>query len=343
MRNRRRCFRIPVRGSRRNAVLEVDRRRVPVQVRDESAEGFAVAASRDPRVQAGDVVRLRTESGWSEVQVVHVDSGQPAGSDGDPQAHKGQPAFRLGLKRLRDLPAPEDQPTKISWTARPRHAALVPSTVPTVVQGVLFTLIVVGIPAVAIGLLWHFRDPLVRQLGRWVDRFPVPSPPKSSGPPNQDLWPDWNSLVRKPAEAAERLASDPGSSSEPEDSTGSTKEDLPAVIRRLPGATAFLLDEVVEALELTDSQQNEIRRIFDSTAEAIRKLQQRRPYDTRQERAGKRDLVFQESQRSVLKLLTDKQRAQWDALRADPAQEPEVQEDDGPEGTGARQDDRPPE
>lgn len=151
--DRRRTFRCRIRDLRWDAALKVGWRKVPARVLNESAEGFAVVALRHPRVEAGDVVQLRTPSGWSEARVVYVKRDASAADGGTP-GNRPKGPVRLGLKRLGDLPLPAERPGKIGWLL---PAALWPSSFPTVVAGVLFVLIVVGIPTVAIALLCHFR------------------------------------------------------------------------------------------------------------------------------------------------------------------------------------------
>ena len=81
------------------------------------------------------------------------------------------------------------------------------------------------------------------------------------------------------------------------------------MVRRLAGATALTLSEVVQRLQLSDQQQAQIRRIVNGTIENMRRLRleaaskgvQRRQF------AQRRDELLSESRRQALDLLTPKQ------------------------------------
>ena len=87
------------------------------------------------------------------------------------------------------------------------------------------------------------------------------------------------------------------------------------MIGRLPGANPFASEEVAQALGLSGSQQEEIERIIDLSSEAVRQIQQRWPDQTRQEQDEKRRILLDEARRRVLGLLTEEQRARWQALQ----------------------------
>ena len=76
-----------------------------------------------------------------------------------------------------------------------------------------------------------------------------------------------------------------------------------------------MLKEVVRELALTESQQEEIRRIADLSAEAIRQVRVRWPNETRQQHDQKRQILLVEARRRALEVLTDEQLARWQALQ----------------------------
>src|SRR5438552_19101389 len=92
--DQRASFRFPVPSGHEQAVLRVGRRDVDVRVVNTSATGFLLAVPQ-LEVKEGDVLRLLTETGWSEVRVAFV------GNSGE--------ECRLGVERIRDLASELDQ------------------------------------------------------------------------------------------------------------------------------------------------------------------------------------------------------------------------------------------
>jgi hypothetical protein len=68
----RKTYRCAVPGSRQEAVLSVGRRRIQVQLENESSGGFAAWCERDPRLKRDDEAYLHTALAKFEVRVAYV-------------------------------------------------------------------------------------------------------------------------------------------------------------------------------------------------------------------------------------------------------------------------------
>jgi hypothetical protein len=88
--DQRKSVRILVPASQAEAVLCRGRQQVAVQMVDASAGGLALAAPDSLKLVAGDLLRLGTEAGWQEVQVVRLENY----ADG----------LLVGVERIADIP-----------------------------------------------------------------------------------------------------------------------------------------------------------------------------------------------------------------------------------------------
>jgi Spy/CpxP family protein refolding chaperone len=86
------------------------------------------------------------------------------------------------------------------------------------------------------------------------------------------------------------------------------------MIRDLPGATVFVLPEVIRQLKLTDAQQEQIRRIIDAVAAALQELDLLADTATRKELSEKRATIFERARRDAFGILTEEQRLRWQEL-----------------------------
>jgi hypothetical protein len=98
----RRSFRCSLPPGQQAAVLEVGRQRYAVRLLNESVDGAAVCAERDPGVKPDDVVRLSTTFGQFEARVVHIERPEPAEND----VSREKPQLNLGLVWVRELGMP---------------------------------------------------------------------------------------------------------------------------------------------------------------------------------------------------------------------------------------------
>ncbi|MCE5267770.1 MAG: hypothetical protein LLG00_07780 [Planctomycetaceae bacterium] len=115
------------------ARLVVGEKSCDVQITDESAGGFGVRTCEPLEVNQGDVVQLRTDSGWFELRVARVE--QPDGE------------VALGLERIRELPMVADSGPNVF---RQVLAILAPSIdiaqLVSIVLGLMLAVAIVGVP-----------------------------------------------------------------------------------------------------------------------------------------------------------------------------------------------------
>jgi hypothetical protein len=145
-----------------------------------------------------------------------------------------------------------------------------------VVRWLFWTFSIVGIPLAVAALVWY-SDTIVEWYQTWRDGF-------------------------RKAEAVATEADSPA-------------ERLRAAIR-LPGAAVFTVPEVAHALELTNDQQGEIRRIVAMTEDAFRVLDPEVRKAGRQAETEVGRKVLDAARQEALRILTPEQRRRWDALVA---------------------------
>jgi hypothetical protein len=90
--NQRSSFRCQTIDPDQQAILQIGRKQVVVTLLDQSVGGFALQAPRRTRIGLGQVVTVRTNMGWSEAEVVHIEQEATL--------------TRIGLRRLQELPDP---------------------------------------------------------------------------------------------------------------------------------------------------------------------------------------------------------------------------------------------
>jgi hypothetical protein len=278
---KRNAFRCPVSQPEHVALLRVGKKRqMRVQLLDESAGGFAVLADRHPGVQAGDVVRLCTESGWHEVRVVHVCKHRPAVAEGESLGESEGPQFRVGFERLRDLAPREGARCLRAWFGRLGIGRSLPLFSSAAVVVVVLLLSVTAALAAGAAILHQIVN------------------------------------SRPTSQSALSQLEEPISSSAPSRNADGPSQTMPT-IARLPGASPFASKEVARELELSQSQQEEIGRIVDLSGEAVRQIPLRWPGQTREQHDEKRQILLDEARRRILQLLTEEQRDRWEALQGD--------------------------
>ncbi len=326
------AFRCRVPGSRRDSVLRVGKKQIPVQVLDESAGGFAVLVNRHPGVGPDDVVRLCTESGWHEVRVVHVCKHEPAISVGSGNGQNQARQFRIGLERLRDLATWEANRGFRAWFDRLRIGGFLPLGSSTVVVGVVIAVSAASVLAAGTVVLKHIGDfgPTPNKaVSRRVNSSPRAESTSrsyrrvSQGPSTLDRGDPTGTEPTPPSDSSRDHPTGAFGSdslverSSPTALSGTADDSPPLVdtIRRLPGASPFGLKEVARELGLSQEQQEEIQRIIELSSEAIRQIRVRWPNQTRQQHDQKRRILLDEARRRVLELLTEEQRARWEALQ----------------------------
>jgi len=290
--DQRKSFRIPVSGPAREAVLTVGQTEVPVGLLDESAGGFAVLADQRPDVEPGDIARLTRNSDRFEVRVAHVTEQASDATEGG----AAEPQFRLGLERLRELDPAEGPAQEAGWLSR-----LSPQG--RLAMGGSFTVVGIGLGTVIVAALIAAAVLTSGTEHSLVDGF--------AGVEGSHAI-SWESPLGASAETASRSSARSSAQTRPAAGSG---ESWSTTIRRLPGATAFLLKEVVEYLALSESQQEQIRQIAETTAERMQRSAEDLQGANRRKRSELRTRLLDKARQQVLDLLTDEQRDRWNALQ----------------------------
>lgn len=160
------AFRVHVPVGQDEAVLRLGGRDVVVRIVNISATGFALDCPQ-LNVHGGDLLRLHTSAGWSEVRIVFVEL-----NDG---------GCRLGVETVRDLSNESDHATT-DW----RYLLLLPyhqvggAGGLLIVSGLLVALVVIGVPLLANVWPPAKNFDVSSAVNRLATQLVKDSPPKSS-------------------------------------------------------------------------------------------------------------------------------------------------------------------
>jgi len=271
----RKSFRCRASVSDGRAELQIGQRRIPVQLRDESAGGFAVIAVECPEVKRSDVMQLHLDSRVFNVCLIHLFE------DESPAPGRGGRIYRIGLQRLGETmePPKADPPYRSLLSAVFRGLFPSARTLSTP-SGLVLAVVVVAAPLVFAAIFYYFyRTTPAAPAGGWA----------RTGDAN----------------AADRTQA-AGAASQ----TSSGASDW-ATIARLPGASALLASPVIHELGLTEKQQRRIGEIVDQTAEAFKQLDLQFGGASRQEQSRMERRLLKAAREEALGLLTPEQRRQF--------------------------------
>jgi len=320
----RQSFRCPVSGARQEGELKVGEMRMPVRVLNESAGGFAVLVDGPPGVEAGALVQLRANAAWFEAKVTSITRLEPpkTADEGAEESATGGPAFRVGLCRLGEIASPDEENSRAVRRRLFFHLAqFLPSGPSMVVTGVVFAILVVLTPVIVLVLLSHRDNPVVKEVSKLGDNMIFSQLQESDGKSRRQEAPARPSAPR--SETPGPLTTDRARDvpATPPPATRAPGDEQIKRIRDLPGAMAFVLPDVIGRLELTQTQQDQIERIAQTTARAVQDLDVRWPGANRQELSQKQSAVLEQARREALDTLTEEQRTRWQEL-ADEAYSP---------------------
>lgn len=337
---RRKSYRCSIGDAEFDSELRVDQQRYPVAVVDESSGGFGVIVEGPLPLKPGDSALLRHRSGWSEVRVAHIspEESAPQQSAAAGSAGAGQFApqrMRVGLQRLRDLEMPDGSqraPWAVFGDLRAQMMWLVGSTVRSAVAGVVFAVLVVGIPAMVLGtLVVGGHSALIRLLpeSRWNERL-AESAGRAGARPARPFSPLLAGAANKGLQTAQTASAEQGASSPPAGApappaaaaasrprvspTELVPESMRETIRRLPGAAPFEVPAVARYLELTPAQQAQIANIIEQTLVAIRQMETQLRGASRQAMARYEAVLFDHARQQAEAVLDQAQRARWREL-----------------------------
>jgi len=241
-----------------------------------------VVSDRKPRVQRDDVVRLRTSAGQFEARVISVIQFVLARPPDQRKRKQSLHRYRLGLCRQRELDGPGLDKCRTavlrSWFGL---AQFFPSASPMLFWGAAIATVLIALAMGIAVLSSHLDRSLPERIVRFGRQLFVSSEAAA------DLEP-----------AAEQLGA---SADNPAlDETGLRPDEverLRKLIPQWPGATALARPEVARALRLTEDQRQRIHRIVERTTAA-----------------EPRQKAHQAARQEALGILTDTQRARWQAL-----------------------------
>jgi len=273
---RRRWPRIATPEPRPQAMLIVGRKEMPVSVLDESVGGFAILADRAPGIHAHDIVHLRNGDTIYETRVVYI--GRAAMSS-DGAASNG---FRLGLERMTEARVPPTAAEKTPWLMRLSAPDRVASQRSVLGALIMLGLLVIGASLGIVLLLAAVNGSARHAMGEWIglrEPLPTATPPKPSAP-------------------------------------NRTGRQIQEFVEQMPGAAALMAPAISEKLTLTEAQRVQIGELVDKTNAALAEFDRYFANDSRRERAEKRAMLFAESRRQALGVLTPRQRAEWEAIVA---------------------------
>lgn len=331
-RDQRQSFRCPATDSQQEAVLKVGEVRLAARVLDESAGGFAIGVAGPPRLNGNDLAQLRTEAGWFEVRISNVAAVDATATPSSNAEESPQAEYRLGLQRLREIdpPAGEQPQAARHWFRFSLVRVLTqlfPSQHSMLAVGVVFAVVVVGVPLAAVALLWHGDRPFMKTVVKWgenaVSAVVGKSKPQSHPlpPPRPDST-HRNPIISQTDAREPRGDATPQRTNAGQPASGSTADATPfaelrRTVRRLPGVMAFTLPEAVRFLGLTGAQQEAIRQIDEATARSVQDLDAKSPGGNRHELAQQRTAVLDAARRRAVETLTGQQRARWQELTAE--------------------------
>lgn len=249
-------FRCPIVRRDATGCMEVGRRRLRVQLLEESAGGFAVLLEDSGEIAIDQTAVLRIASGHFEVRIVHV---RPVGgADGD----AAQPGLCVGLERLRELDWDACQSgfrRWLGWLSPTFHRTVLPLT--------RFLLTGMAVTAFVAGVAWLLSRPQ-SPLSDWG----VVTGKRVNG---------WQPRARESVSHAKVLDSDDSIGEGEKSGVGSKRPLTPREtggllrehasvqlrdeIRTAQGAEVLLLPAVVRYLELSETQRRQIRELVEAT------------------------------------------------------------------------------
>jgi len=326
--SRRNSYRIPVAGADFDSELRVNQECYPVAVVDESAGGFGVVVEGPIPLQPNDSAWLHYRDGWTCVRVVHISPEESSAEPTDSAQLSAPGKLRLGLKRIAELQEPDDLPQS-PWAAmcdlRAHMTWLFGSGLRTALGGVIFAVLVVGVPALVLGVMFAggrekinklaADSQLTENLAQARRRARGLSAPLFSAPRGGSAAGRQDNRRTSPA-GRSNVARSSGSRSP---GRGAARADLiPSsmlrTIRSLPGASGLTVPAVVRYLELSPEQQQHIAEIVEQTGAALKELENRFQTAGRQEMAHYQAMLFERARQQAEAVLEDWQKQRWQTL-----------------------------
>jgi hypothetical protein len=329
---KRQSFRIPVTGERQTGELRFGDKRFPIQLLNESAGGFCALIDQPAGLVVGAEGLLCITNDWFEVRVANLeavrsaprveeDDGKPLPAEFFRRSEENKPevrvetsteptpvSYRIGLVRLADAFDPDFKGSFYSWaglTCQLKHMG--PGTAGVILAGIFLSAVVAFVPFTSLKVMnSDITDKKLEGGMRWIEK-------QSKGGRQTDAD-EGTSLLDYFAGGSSN-----GNSSKLSKTTlqiGGQIEELQKSIRRLPGAMPFTLPDVAKYLQLTDSQQRQIRELIDAATRMIKNLSSSGWIDANGKKTSEKE-ILDSTRKKVFDLLDDRQKTKWNELNGE--------------------------
>jgi hypothetical protein len=235
--------------------------------------------------------------------------------------------YRIGLCRLSDTFDPDIKPAYYSWAGLFCHLKQInPNTMGIIFMGIVLAMVVAIIPLSSLEFISSKSEalPIAKDVG-WINKFEKKGKTQTKKERSDS---GSSSVLESIARSASRVLPDTSNTSrtvsgalkEPAKESAIAAEvgkKIAAIrekIRRMPGATPFLTPEVVERLQLTESQQKRIKELIDSAKEAIKRIGGLLPDGRVKENEPAVKIILDAARENVIDLLDDQQKQKWAEL-----------------------------
>ena len=298
---KRRDHRFNIPNSRQDGELRFGKIRLPIQLFDQSAGGFAAISWSPPGVEIGGTGLLRTGDDWYEIRLVYVTPIDHPDADEASTLDEQQQCFRVGLFRLGDTVDPDKKAEGWSWpTLRNHFEDVMPPHSSMLGFGMLFITAMVVLPIVAILFMRNVKGDFVGDESGLEQRIAATANFDESDA-------DWEKLAPANQSGAKwifRSEDNPVSLGR----LSNFKEELLHIIPRNPGASVFLLPQVVRQLHITGEQQRQLQQIVDATSQLAADMEGQSNEALSPDQCQN---LFNAARGKAMQSLTDEQRSKW--------------------------------
>lgn len=311
--DKRKTSQFPVLSLRQEGELRFGEIHMPVRLLDQSASGIAVMAKQSPGVEVGSTGLLRAGDDWFEIRLINIVPLEPPAGDEASKPEGQIQRFRLGLFRLSDAVDPDIKHSWWSWRGLRFHLDnILPVNTSAFGFGLLFVIMVILLPTLTILFLCNSKGISISDLVRFTKRIAAANK-SGKNQPNRDGQSTATGLAPSDDSQSKDITS--------RSSLADFPNELKNIISRKPGATVFLVPEVVRQLDINEEQQRRIKEIVDATAEIAAEMEAR---FNRKISPKQSEELLKIARKTALQLLTDEQRSKWLILSDEKPQEKSV-------------------
>jgi hypothetical protein len=308
--DRRRAYRFAIPSSRQQGELRFGDMRLPVLLYDQSASGFAALSLLPPGVDIGSSGLLRSGDDWYEIRLVYVTPADHLELEKTSTLDEQVQCFRLGLIRLGDTVDPDRKSEAWSWSMmRDNLAFVMPPHSFMVGYGMLFVIMVVILPVIAILLLRNVK-------GNFIGDESGLQKSIAATAKFDDIDSDWGKLSSG-KEGKATLIPRSEDYTIPLGHLANLDEELRRIIPSNPGASVFLLPEVIRQLHITAEQQQQLQQIVGASSQLITDIEGQLNESISPEQYQN---LLDIARDNALQSLTDRQRSKWQNISGEKPQ-----------------------